>query len=260
MNLFYVYHLIHKETNKVFYVGKGKGNRLNDHQKIAFHKNSQSKSYLYRKIRKILSVGDSILAVKIYETNDEIDAFKKEVEEIKRIGRKNLCNATDGGEGFSGGTFKQSDHQKRIVSEMFSKPKTSSHKIKLRNAKYSKPVRYWKGKTFTKEHKDKLSASKKGRLVTDEQKAHLSKLFKSRKYCPPKPLSGPKNTSAKRYIILLEDNIYKRFSTLPEIAKEFNVKFATLWKLLKTGQRSRKGLSIRLLETKDESSEINSSQ
>lgn len=259
MNVFYVYYLVHKETDKIFYVGKGKGSRLVDHIRLAYYKTSQYNSYLYRKIRKLLSENQTVVPIKAYCDLSETDAFQIEAAEIKRIGRVNLCNATDGGEGFSGGTFKQSDYQKRIVSLLFSKPKTDTHKQKLSQAKKDNPVRYWKNKTFTNEHRRKLSASRNGYKLTEEHKAKIIIAVRARKAKPPRPERGPNNPLAKHYIIISDGTVYERFSTLVCIAEEFEIKTGTLWKLLKTSGTSRKGLQIRLLEETNESGQTNTS-
>lgn len=76
-------------------------------------------------------------------------AFKREIELIKLYKEQGvkLCNLTNGGEGVSG--------LKRVF--------TKEHKDKLRQAKLANPVRYWKGKKFSKKHTDNLSKSLKGK-------------------------------------------------------------------------------------------------
>jgi hypothetical protein len=108
MDNFYVYHLINSQTGLPFYVGKGRGNRLFDHIRDTKNKKLFDKNkYLFYKINKISKSGGNIECKKIIENVSENDAFNREVEEIKKYGRKNnktgiLCNMTDGGEGSSG--------------------------------------------------------------------------------------------------------------------------------------------------------------
>lgn len=110
--MYYVYHLIDLTTQKTFYIGKGCGNRMYNHEKevkggIIPNKNK----YLFYKIKKILTGGGNIGYKKVIENVDENTALLEEIKEIKRIGKSNLCNLTVGGEGVSG--YKFSVEQKR---------------------------------------------------------------------------------------------------------------------------------------------------
>lgn len=95
---FYVY-LLSEQNGKPFYVGKGSGKRMDAHEKNA---RLGLQTPVCNKIRKIWSQGFVINKTVLFETNEESEAFSKEIEFIAKFGRKNLCNATDGGEGQTG--------------------------------------------------------------------------------------------------------------------------------------------------------------
>jgi len=102
-NNFYIY--LHKraDNNQVFYVGKGKNNR-------AWVKQHRS-DYWNRIVQKYG------LIVELYKTNlTEEESFIIEKDLIKKFGKTNLCNLTDGGEGLSGMKRTFSDDHKKNIS------------------------------------------------------------------------------------------------------------------------------------------------
>lgn len=141
---FYVY--VHKyasgpKEGHVFYVGKGKGNRyLSKHSRSSFWNNIASKY--------------GFIAEVLFKFNNESCAFSFEVAIIKFIGRKNLCNLTDGGIGLVGPCYltkekisksskgkKISDHHKEIISKFHTGKKMSKCAIeKTRQAKIGKKM------------------------------------------------------------------------------------------------------------------------
>ncbi len=112
--MFYVYELIDSNTNKVFYVGKGTGQRIYVHRWISLLKKHPNK-HLQNKILQILNANNHIIYKKIFESNIESDIFLKEKEFIKFYGRQNLCNLTDGGDGVSG--YHHSNKTKKLLAE-----------------------------------------------------------------------------------------------------------------------------------------------
>ena len=98
---FYVYYLISSNDNNVFYVGKGSGDRMYQHVKIAVRdgKKKLSNPKLYNKIVSLLNNGHQVISQIIFESYDEKTCLNHEVEKIKEIGLNNLCNITEGGEG-----------------------------------------------------------------------------------------------------------------------------------------------------------------
>lgn len=97
---YYVYELIDPDTKLPFYVGKGKNDRMFNHECQVNNGNiPNNNKHLYNKIKKILSSNNEIIYHKIYDNLSEKDAFKKEIDRINEIGTKNLCNLTEGGKG-----------------------------------------------------------------------------------------------------------------------------------------------------------------
>jgi len=96
----------YKFNYEPFYVGKGKGYRMNKHiseVKCGVYK----KDYKSNKIKQILETGLSPIILKIKKNLSENNSLKIEKNIIKLIGRSDnklgpLTNATDGGDGISG--------------------------------------------------------------------------------------------------------------------------------------------------------------
>ena len=86
---FYVYHHKRGDNGRVFYVGKGKGNR-------AFQVSSRNRWWKF--IANKHGFTSEIIATGLSEQ----EAFALEKAEIARIGRDKLCNNSDGGEGPAG--------------------------------------------------------------------------------------------------------------------------------------------------------------
>lgn len=94
---FYVYILYHPNKTP-FYVGKGKGNRVFQHEYEVEH-SQYNNPYKINTIKKIYRLGGTVGygIDNIFE--QEADAFARERELVKQIGRPPLTNLTDGGEG-----------------------------------------------------------------------------------------------------------------------------------------------------------------
>ncbi len=180
---FYVYHLINPQTNLPFYVGKGFGNRMYDHEKFVLrNKHPNNNSHLFYKIRKILNTCGNIGYKKVIENIDETTALLEEAKEIKRIGRVNLCNLTDGGEGMSG--YKCSIKVKRLMSKLHSglnNPfygKRHTQKTLQKISICSKGNSYRKGFHLSQKEKDNLSKIHKGKKFSESHKQKISDSLK----------------------------------------------------------------------------------
>lgn len=171
-NVFYVYGHYTKDTNELFYIGKGKGARCN----IKY-----DRSKIWKE--KIKAHGG--FKVEILENNlTESAAYELEkikIEEYRNNGI-NLVNITDGGSGppilkgednpFFGKTHTQETRDRisraksRENHQFFGKkhPKEVIEKMSLRK----------RGKKFSEEHKLKLSKSHKGNKPSDETRIKLS--------------------------------------------------------------------------------------
>ncbi len=89
----YVYELVDPMDNIVFYVGKGKDNRMYDHvKKVKSNSNNQSNVNKNNKIREILNRGEEVIERihSSFETQEE--ALDSEMELIAYHGIENLTN------------------------------------------------------------------------------------------------------------------------------------------------------------------------
>lgn len=93
---FYVYQLIDPRNGKPFYIGKGTGNRIDDHEREAKNDVTHPKCDA---IRSIWLAGYEVKKEKIKTFISEDDAFSFEEKMIEKIGLDNLTNLTKGGRG-----------------------------------------------------------------------------------------------------------------------------------------------------------------
>lgn len=98
---FYVYALARpvKKEWRIFYIGKGKGDRIWWHEDKEARRGH--KCHKCNIIRKVWREGGEIQRYILLTTEDEQEAFAYEKEMIALHGRENLCNQTDGGDGMS---------------------------------------------------------------------------------------------------------------------------------------------------------------
>lgn len=213
MNIFYVYHLIDPRNNLPFYVGKGKNERMFDHESAVKNgKIPQNNKFLFRKIKKILSLGLNIQYKKIYENLDEKTSLLKEIDEENRLKslRIKLCNIVPCGTGgniytnMSPTKLKQvkekisKSSKGRIVSDKtrekcrlinLGRVRSEEFKLKVSKSKIGKKLsketrvkmsESHKGVNFSEEHCKSISDSLKGRKFTDEHKNKLSDVAKKK--------------------------------------------------------------------------------
>ena len=182
---FYGYEL-RDEAGRPFYIGKGQGNRIKTH----FYKTARgSKSAVCLAIREIIKRGGKVTAVIVFRTSDESQAFAWEQYRIAEIGRPNLVNKTDGGEGLSGHYF-TATHRAKIGAAhkgmkhtLEARAKMSAHsrgqeissetRLKISRALHGR-VPWNKGKQLTDEYKAKISAALTGLRRTKETKAKMA--------------------------------------------------------------------------------------
>lgn len=185
MNIYYVYELIDPRNNQVFYVGKGKDNRMFDHV-IEYKKSKQANQFTnYRKlniIESILNDGLDVKYNKVYKNLDEKDAWQKEIELITVYGRIDigtgiLTNMTNGG----GNTMSEVSRKKlsNSLKEYYkNNPITEEQKKKI-----SDRMKLWvinnpdKQKKFT----DAGSKANIGRIQSEEERQMRSKKLTGRK-------------------------------------------------------------------------------
>jgi len=166
---FYIYQHRKTDTNEIFYVGKGKGTRLN-----------QSKGrnqYWHRVVAK-----HGFVAEKIADHLNEELAFLAEMECIDIYRRRGiqLVNHTNGGEGVSG--YKH----------------TAKHLAKLKGNGFGQATwgMTFKGKKHTEESRKKMSnarignTNKAGTTLSEESKAKISVAMKGKIVLKKRSLSS----------------------------------------------------------------------
>jgi group I intron endonuclease len=152
--MFYTYAHYRADDNRLFYIGKGKGNRY----RRPFDRNKH-----WHHIADRHGFKTEILA----RWENEQDAFDHEKFLIKLFRDMGyvLANYTDGGDGSSG--VKMTQEQKDVVSERFKGKKLSpDHIEKVRKANI--------GKKHSDETKQKLRVLNTGKTLTAETKQKIS--------------------------------------------------------------------------------------
>jgi hypothetical protein len=159
--MFYVYEHTRPDTNAIFYVGKGKGNRSND----LGNRNKHWKN--------IVTKAGGFTVCKIAQDTDEELALlceQERIDQLKRIGVK-LCNMTNGGEGTSGRVLSpeskakigvrhsQESYDKALEKRKAMYPFTAEH-IKNMSLAHSGKKNYMFGKTHSQEAREKIRQSR----------------------------------------------------------------------------------------------------
>lgn len=91
---YYVYMLVDPRTDKPFYIGKGKGGRINEHEKEAEKGSFHPKCIV---IREIKAAKLNVVKEVVKKFHKESQAYKYEASLIKKIGLENLTNLVPGG-------------------------------------------------------------------------------------------------------------------------------------------------------------------
>jgi hypothetical protein len=113
---YYVYLLADPRNNKIFYVGKGKGNRINQHLLGALNNKTKETS----KIKKIREIEKSDFEVKHYILRHELtekEAFEVESAIIDVLGKDKLTNLMKGHNAEDKGLMKLEDVKIKYEAE-----------------------------------------------------------------------------------------------------------------------------------------------
>lgn len=115
---YYVYELIDPRDSSVFYVGKGKKGRIDQHE-VEARKGRQSRKC--DRIREIEAAGLNVGKRKVSHHKEELDAYDAEVELIAFHGLSNLTNIASGGggKGKTGPTTYEDRHLVCVISKLF---------------------------------------------------------------------------------------------------------------------------------------------
>ena len=138
--MYYTYIL--KDDNNPFYVGKGTKDRMYHHKRKA--KATKIKLPVLDKIRKMVKNNKEIIYEKVLISENEQEIIDKEVELIKKIGRRDLgtgplLNLTDGGEGVIGYVWTES-HKKNLSKAV--KKAIKEGRFKPNGAKFERDSNY----------------------------------------------------------------------------------------------------------------------
>jgi hypothetical protein len=184
-----VYEHLRNDTNEVFYVGIGKK------EKRAFIKNKRTK-YWKNIVNK---VGYSVNI--IHKDIDWEEAKNIEKYLIKEYGRKdlgkgNLVNMTDGGDGTLGFIISEERRQKFIeINKGNFLGKTHSEENRQKMSERNKGNTNMLGKTHSEKAKKKMSEAKKGKPKSEE---HIKKVSEANKGKPKSEEHKNKIREAKR--------------------------------------------------------------
>lgn len=200
MSVFYAY--VHarpgtEDASGVFYVGKGRGERIRDFS----HRNQHHKNIVAKHGR------ENILMGKL-DCSDEATAMALEQGLIKCLRRSGvrLSNVTAGGEGLTGHRHTEETKAKMRAAAL-GRPRSEETKAKLRAANLGKPGTFT-GKTHSEEARAKISAARRGkpnpsarRACADDIRARISatKLAKPQMQCPHCEVVGRLGGAMARY-------------------------------------------------------------
>jgi hypothetical protein len=167
--MFFVY-VDCKPDGTPFYVGKGNLSRLKLKPRVNRHHANICAKYpdWYRGVAFMGS---------------EEDAFKKEIDLIASLGRQNLCNRTNGGEGTSGhvgwclGKQIPLETKQKISKTLTGK--THSDETKKKMSETRKGKSYLKGYKHTEETLIKMSIASKSHIRTPEWKQKIAESVKA---------------------------------------------------------------------------------
>jgi len=180
--IYYIYQHRKTDTNEIFYVGKGKSNRMNGLQgRNNYWKNTVAKHGFF--------------AEKLFDKLDEELALLAEIEIIdiyKKRGIK-LVNMTNGGEGTSGHSYIRSDETKRKLSESKKgipgkfKPEHVTEEMRKAITESNKRrkgiatgIANFAGKSHSDEHKEYMRKKMIGRVFSPETLLKMSIAQKKR--------------------------------------------------------------------------------
>jgi hypothetical protein len=171
---FFIYELLDPRSKEIRYVGKTNDPKHRYSQHLYCSKYNKRTSHCVSWIKSLLGIGlEPILEIK-EEFNNERECFVREIEIISEY-RNNgvrLTNLTDGGEGQSG----------RVVSEETRKKISNTKKLTPNPYLGKKRPEYIgqkisassRGRKLTEEHKNKLSNAKTGKKLSENTKAKMS--------------------------------------------------------------------------------------
>ena len=169
---YYVYEHIRKDTNKVFYVGKGKNKRAYDFN---------LRNIYWKRIFEKCNVVEVKFLIENVDEELALLVEMERIDQLKKLGIK-LSNLTNGGEGSSG--LKHTESSKKIISEKAKERKNPMsgrrHTESSKNIMSEKAVgrkSSFRDKKHTDESKKIISDSKKGKIGTKHTEEWKEKMI-----------------------------------------------------------------------------------
>lgn len=203
-NVFYVYQHIRPDTGRVFYIGKGKDRR-------AYWRNGRNRHW------KAIASAHGFQVVIVSSGLSEQEAFDLEVKLIAKYGRFKLANYTNGGDGASGAkkteAFKQMMKEK-MKGRIFSEETIERMKMAAKNRSKESILRQAvaiSGRKLTLEHKSKIAASCRGKIVSSESRKKISDFHKGKKK-KPEAVAKMAASKSKRVLCLTNCVVYQSIS------------------------------------------------
>jgi hypothetical protein len=168
------------KLNQPVYVGKGTGDRDISHWSRGSHNKPFQDFISHLKQRGLVAASQ-----RVFETENEGEAFAKEIELIELYGRRDiktgtLFNRTDGGEGASGAvrTEKEKKLTGKFSKEHWQKPeyraKVIAAQIVAQNTPEALSTKSQNSKALWQQQPDKMAAGIKAARNTKESKAKTS--------------------------------------------------------------------------------------
>lgn len=206
-NIYYVYEWIRLDTNKVFYIGKGHGNRYKDM--------SMRNKYFLNVVNK---VGKENIQINIIESNLSEDvAFEREKYYIKYYKENGhpLTNMTNGGEGSSNWyeflSEEEKEKHKEISKSFLGKKHTEETKRKMSQSAMGRSIMTEDGRKRLSEYAKNRPVWFKGHKHTEETKQKLRE----------QRLGKPSKNAKEVYILDDKYNILKRIKSRQQTFDEY---------------------------------------
>lgn len=260
---FYVYFLIDPLDNSIFYVGKGKSNRMKKHENWVRKKGEDltNNKYKFDRIKKIIDRGLSVITKKVFESDYEGECYTYEKKIIEEIGIDNLCNIFSPldikgvSQRSKEGLLKSEKNKKRLEYIKTHEYKENCRKRNLGennpcfgkkwNENQENKIKEANRKPKSEEHKKKISNSLKKYTKTEEHRKKISESLKNSENLKKsqddvyrdkirKKTIGSLNPNSKTYIFLNEvDGIFEVKGFLRMFLKEKNITYYKFEKMKK---------------------------
>jgi len=239
---FYVYALA-RPDDRVFYVGKGQGPRVYDHERYAHRGHKCHKCNI---IRKIWKQGKEVRRYILFTTDDEREALDYEHEMVMLYGRENLCNRTDGGDSPPPIT----PEGRRKISERhrgnkYSVGRKHSEETRRRMSLAHKGQQHKLGQKHSEETKLKMKAAIRAVRETRESRAKTSAAAKAMWADPAKRAAVLVKRKAAsegrvygRYVLRAPDGTTHTTNNLRAFCHEYDLDYKTIHRILRAKGRN----------------------